>query len=467
MTQEEATEATSRILAFEKSYGKDAASYGVYSDKSFGEYGAAKESLSLDELAALCPNFPVIKTIEKFGKDRSGVFSVMKKDWLASFNQVWTEENLETLKLVTEAKIIHECAPYLDTGASDLIRTMTGKPALDARTNAISACDRNEAFAHLLGKIYVSDNFTEKDIDNITSLAEELIDSSKELLAATSWLNDGSREKMLEKLDNMRLNILSPDGGYIDFGDLRLTPSEEGGTLLSNYFKVKAYINEKNNEKIGKPAEARIPWECYTPSVVNCFYDPDSNSINVMPGFAATDMYRTDMTDEELLGAIGWVIAHEISHGFDFAGGQFDAYGVGNSIIDEDDIQEYLSITERLVGYLDKVEALPGVFVSGNSIKVEAGADLIGLELVMDAAKKIDRIFDYKSFFRQTAAIYCMVTPSQDIVRMLMESDAHPLNYLRTNVCVQMFDELYETYGIREGDGMYLKPEDRIVFFGQ
>ena len=464
-SQEEVQAKTQEIFAFERAYGKDAGATNVYLKQDYGAYGAATENLSLDELAALCPNYPVKQTIEKFGKGNSPFYSVMSKKWLETFNSLWTEENLETLKLVITAKILHECEPYLDTAVSDIYRAMVGQQPIDAQGNAANVINQNQTFAQLVAKIYVGDNYSDGDIARLTDLTYDLINHFKKLIESTSWLSDSSKEKILLKLDEMHMNILAPEGDYIDFSDLALTPSEEGGSLVSNYLKIKHYINGKINERIGQSAKARVSWEHFTPATVNCFYDPDNNSINILPGFLACGMYTSDMSEEELLGSIGWVIAHEISHGFDFAGSQFDAYGMGNSLFGEEDLKDYMEHVDRLVAYFDTIEPLPGVFVTGNSVKVEAAADLIGMQIVLETAKETED-FDYEAFYKQTAKSYCQVLPNTEMVQMLIGGDGHPLNYLRTNVNAQMFDEFYETFDVKDGDGMYLPEDMRTRFWG-
>ena len=465
-SQEDANMKTQEILNFERNYGKDAGATNVYLKQEYGVFGAAVENLSLDELTALCPNYPVKETLEKFGKINSPFYSVLSKKWLETFNTMWTEENLDTIKLVITAKILHECESYLDIRVTNAVRAMSGLQPLDAQANAANVINQNKTFAQLLAKIYIADNYDDGDVARLTTLTYDLIGSFKKLIDKTTWLSDSSREKMLLKLDEMHMNILSPEGGYIDFSNLTLTPAQEGGSLVTNYLALKAYVEGKINERIGQPAQARMAWEHFTPSTVNCFYDQDNNSINILPGFLATGMYTRDMSEEELLGGIGWVIGHEISHGFDFAGSQYDAYGTGNSLFGEEDLKEYLARVDKVVAYYDTLEPLPGVYVIGNLVKVEAAADLIGLQLVLETAKGTDGL-DYEKFFGRTANIYAQVLPSPDIVQMYVGGDGHPLNYLRTNVNVQMYDELYDTFGIQEGDGMYLPKEQRIHFWGE
>ena len=120
------------------------------------------------------------------------------------------------------------------------------------------------------------------------------------------------------------MGILEPDGGYYDFSGLKLTPSSEGGTLFSNYLALKACINKQENSLIGKPAKANLAWKACNPLMANCFYDPFSNSVNVLPGFMFSYNCPKDATESQMQGGLGTVIAHEISHAFDYAGSQCD-----------------------------------------------------------------------------------------------------------------------------------------------
>ncbi len=127
-------------------------------------------------------------------------------------------------------------------------------------------------------------------------------------------------------------------------------------------------------------------------------------------------------------------------------------------------INELLAFEKSYAKYIDSIEVLPDTYASGDRWKAEAGADLIGLELVMTVAEKTSG-FDYEELFKNTTYLYLEVVPSADILYIYLLIDGHPLKNLRTNINVQMFDKLYETYGIAEGDGMYLPPEKRLHFY--
>lgn len=453
------------LMDLEKSYAKYAGYNDCFLDMPFGAFGDSTENMSLDELAALCPNFPIKQTAEKFGKDASEYFSVWVKDWLPHFSSIWTEDNLELLKLFTQAKVVHECEPFLDPSVYDPVREIMGLAPMSAEENASQVCDRGFVLSQLLGKIYTADCCSKSDMARITGLAERLIASFKKLVGQTSWVSSAAKEKMLKKLDLMRICIMEPDGGYLDFSDLGLIPSESGGSLLGNYLKIKAWYNEKDNRLLAEDALAQFSWNYLNLSRISCAYESDTNSIMISPGFIASIEYSQNMSDEDLYAMAGWIIAHEISHAFDYTGAQLDAYGRGENVLDEQGINSFLALTEKLASYLDTIEVLPGVNLSGQRVKGEAAADIIGLQVTLDATEGIAG-FDYEKFFESFSNYLFMSIPSRENAQLLL-SDEHPLHYIRANVSAQMAERFYDTYGVREGDGMYLPESSRIVFLGK
>lgn len=334
--------------------------------------------------------------------------ALMDLSWLEAFNEIWTEDNLDKLKTLTMVQVIHECKNFLDQSVYNPIRS---QPIGDGQTNALIACNMPGTFAELIGKIYVADHYSEEDMARLTELAEGLITTFRELLDETSWLSDSSKEKMTMKLDNLRLNLLIPDGGYHDYSDLVLTRSEDGGTLLGNYLTLKAYHNEKENELLGQSALSDMNWRYYGPSFANASYEAKENCINLFPGFISSGyMYHTDMSDEEMYGKVGWVIAHEMSHGFDYKNSQMDAYGLGNSIFEGDDLDDYLGKVDQVVSYFNTLEPFPGIFENGMLVRGEASADMIGIQLLPEKAKG-ESDFDHEAFFRSCAEEYERILP--------------------------------------------------------
>lgn len=444
--------------------------YGTYTDMSKenlrAEYGAEAKSLktyTMDELQAACPNFPIKETYAKLGKDKADEYIVYYPEWVAAFNEVWTEENFETLRAMTAVKVLRECSPYIDPSLYDGLTRYSVSIPVSADEFAYAACDKPTTFGQVVAKTYVEQYLGEEAWQDLTDLSNDLIDSYIVLVNNTPWLDSQSKAAIIEKIDNMQLNVLYPDGGYFDYSGLNLVPSDQGGTLIGNYLRVKEYNNQCEAALIGTDALANSAWLIFTPTELNCFYDCTSNSINIFPGFVTSSMYTTDMSDEEMLAGIGFVMGHEISHAFDFTGSQFNAYGEGVSVYSDGDVQEFVDRRQRLADYFSTIEVEPGVFVNGVEKSTEAAADLCGLQVLLEHAKTLDS-FDYEKFFGRFA--YNWASSYPPIYKSLLYVDVHPLDNLRVNVSAQMFDEFYSTFGVVEGDGMYLAPEDRIIMWG-
>ena len=441
-----------------KAYNETTASLADY-----GYISNAPHRLTLEELDSLCSRFPLTATLKKFGKDQAPGYIVLYPDWLKALDALWTEENLDKLKLLTGYKVLMEAAPFLSTDPVNETRAESGLAALDATANPWNVCNRSETFGHLLGKLYAEKVLGNELKEQLTTMTKELIDTYRTLLNETEWLSAESREKAMEKLDNMRLCVLEPDGGYYDFSSLKLTPTSEGGTFFGNYLTLKAYLNEQENSYIGKPAKADLAWKSVNPTSVNCFYDPFSNSVNLLPGFMFSYNCPKDATEEQMLGGLGTVIAHELSHAFDYAGSQCDAYGRGIAFLTEADRETFLGKVKAVEDYYNAITVLPGVNCNGTFLRVENTADLAGIKAAALLAKT--KGLDLKAFFRENAKLYATAVP--EAVSTALLNDTHAFPYLRVNVNLQMVDEFYEAFDVREGDGMYVKPEERLKTWGK
>ena len=458
----QAAELAERMFDLEKSYGKDEDAQ-AYRDAGYGAQAQAVKFLTFDELAAACPNFPMRKTLAKLGENTGEGAIVMYPEWLSSFNDVWTEENFELLRTMTAVKVLRECSDFIAPSLYANMRAKLRQNVPTADEFAYAACNKVETFAQLLAKTYVEQELGARTAEKLEALANGLIDSYIDLVEATPWLDAQSREAIVDKIDNMALNVLYPDGGYFDYSGLKLTPSNAGGTLLGNYLAIKAYNDRLEAALIGKPARASATWLYVRPTLRNCFYDSVSNSVNIFPGYVTSAVYSEDMSAEELLAGMGFTVAHEISHAFDYSGSQFDAYGRPIAVFIGDDVQEFLAIRQKIAERYSTFEVLPGVYVDGEVTSVEATADLCGLQAALAHARSIEG-FDYEKFFGRFALSWA-TTYSSAYANLLL-ADAHAPANLRVNASAQMVEEFYSTYGVAEGDAMYVAPDDRIAMWG-
>ena len=178
-------------------------------------------------------------------------------------------------------------------------------------------------------------------------------------------------------------------------------------------------------------------------------------------GMMGDPFFSDDMSTEELYASMGafWV-GHEVSHAFDSVGSQFDAEGNFHNWWSGEDLKLFTQRVHKLDDYLDTIVAFGDYHVLGSNVDTEMTADMMGVKCALMMASKVEG-FDYDAFFKKYAQMNAQLSVFSFELKMLTQN-AHPLEYLRTNVPVQQFEEFYETYGVTEGDAMYLAPEDRI-----
>lgn len=452
-----------RLMSFEKAHGKYLEGQSTFLKMDFGAYAQAlsESYYSLDELCSLCPNFPLRETLAKCGKAGSPEY-MTTKEWAEAFNGLWTQQNLGAIKDMAKANIVAETRSLHDPSLMNQMLAFSGEEPLDADAFAFQASDDMNTFGQLLGKMYVDEKLGPKAKERLTKLSELIVEEYKELVNETAWMSDDSKTNVIEKLDHMSLNILEPESGYFDYSGLELTPTEKGGTLLSNYLKLKQYRYDCESKMIGQPAVSSPLWYSVAPTVMNAFYSPESNSINIYPGFVTSFVYSDDMSDAELLGRMGWVIGHEVSHGFDYQGAQIDAYGKPNPVVTEADVDKFVTKCTTLAFCYQDIEMEPGLMVDGQNVVGEAAADLSGMQVALEILAKEHG--DREQFFEAAASMWAQVIPLE--LFPVYATDVHPLSNLRVNVNAQMFDAFYDTFDVEEGDGMYLSPKERIVIWG-
>jgi putative endopeptidase len=197
------------------------------------------------------------------------------------------------------------------------------------------------------------------------------------------------------------------------------------------------------------------------PLMTNAGYTSDQNSMYIFAGIVADPIYNENMTDEEFYGHLAHVIGHEISHAFDPIGSEYDKDGNLKNWWTEEDQKAFNERAEKLVKYYDTITIWTGQNVSGELDQTELVADMGSMKAMLTLAKA-KKDFDYEAFFKAYAELWRTLA-SRENDYFAATQDPHPAHYLRTNVVVQQFEEFYETFGVKEGDGMYLAPEDRVA----
>ena len=419
-------------------------------------YQKINHTYTLEELESLCSQFPLGKLTEASGYKEGKKFLVEQPDYLKKLDELYTEENLENIKSYMLAGWVAAMADSLDQEAFDLNlvcdKIQSGAEGrLEDEEYAFEAVQ--STLTEPLEQTFLKKYDASKKKQDITRLCKDIIAVYREMLKEQEWMSQETKEKALEKLENIKINAVYPDKWY-DYSGLHLDGL--------SYVECQKAISDFNRERDWKRTNQKVDRDEWTVDTLetNAYYNPQDNSINILLGILGGEFYREDMTREQLYGGTGIFIGHEISHAFDPTGAQFDKDGSLSNWWTDEDMAAFKARAEKLIAYYDTITAFGGQKVHGKNVQGEAIADMAGMKSILTLAEDTEG-FDYDALFRQYATIWRELSNHEREYDSLNQ-DSHPLNYLRTNVTLQQFDKFYETYSIQPGDNMYLAPDDRV-----
>ena len=321
----------------------------------------------------------------------------------------------------------------------------------------------DERLARQLTKLVVPAAFEQSYIElegdeetkqEVANLIEDILGGYKDLINDIDWLSRNSRRRVLKKLEKMSYVSCYSDY-YKNFAKVD-DSNLDATSLLDLYSRyASTAINQSINHVL--PDEFSWAWDTMSSYTVNAFYTTQYNSFVILNGLVQ-GLIRDDV--EELYGMLGFVIGHEITHAFDSSGSYFDEHGSYNDLMSGDDREKFNAKVDNLIDFYDNITLFDDTMVDGERINGEATADMGGIKVMLQLAKKIPD-FDYDHFFRAAAKTWCE-QPYDDSYLDQMLQDSHPFAYLRANVTLAQFDEFIETYDIGPGDGMYIPENQRV-----
>ncbi len=422
----------------------------------------SNNEMTYEEVKSLSGRYPLTDIIEAMGYTYDGIYVVSEPEYLKKLNEIYTEENFEKIKSLIYIDAVETMVEYGDRDMYDHDLDMYEK--YYGYVNRLS--DDEMAYYKLgdilngpLSKLYVDEFGDERDKRKLENICRDVIGTYRTMLEENDWASEDTREYAIKKLDNMELRIAWPDQ-MEDFSDLSFTGLSLIESLNAIYERDLAQDNSLPGTKMDPDDWGRD----VNLLEVNAFYSPADNAICLPIGMMGEPFFGHNMKKEELYASIAafW-LGHEISHSFDSNGSQYDADGNLKNWWNEEDRKEFLKRIDKLSDYMDSVVPFGTYHVVGSNIDTEMAADMTGLQCALRMAE-YETDFDYDLFFKKYAELNASIRPYGNELECLLQ-DPHPLDYLRTNVPVQQFEEFYETYDVREGDRMYLAPEDRLLIW--
>ncbi|MGZ9413564.1 M13 family metallopeptidase [Mycoplasma sp. Z386] len=454
-TEEEANKLISNAIKFDDIY-KDY----ILSSIEQANYVALYNLKTKDEYNLYTKQFVISDLLESLVSQKVEAVSVSNIRLYENFDKIFSNENFEFYKSFLFIRNLLQTTKFL----SEEIRIKAGEfgrkvYSIETYRNLENfAFDiANEYFGMPLGMYYAENYFGKKAKENIEHMVSNMINVYKMRLNNNTWLSKETIQKALTKLSTIQVMIGFPEVIRPYYSKFKVKTYEEGGNLFENALKFNKYLVEYALSLFGKTEDKRY-WSM-SPATVNAYYNPLKNQIVFPAAILADPFYNLNRPSSYNYGSIGCVIAHEISHGFDNHGAQFDEKGKLNNWWTDKDREEFAKRTQATINLFDKVETDFGP-VNGELTVSENIADLGGFDCALEAAKQ-EKDFDAKNFFESWATSWRIILKEGAAKRQL-ESDVHSPGKVRANVILGNNDLFLETYEISSSDKMFISKEKRV-----
>ncbi len=324
-----------------------------------------------------------------------------------------------------------------------------------------------------IGELYVEQYFPESSKKYMEGLVENLRNALCKHIMHLPWMSDDTKVQAMKKLNTITVKIGYPDK-WKDYTDLNVDPSL---SFYENVHNAQLWANDQYLAKWGKPVD-RSEWHM-TPQTINAYYNPLNNEIVFPAGILQAPFFDPEASDAENYGGIGVVIGHELTHGFDDQGCQFDANGNLENWWTAEDAEAFSKLTKGLADQYSEVEVLPGLHANGEYTLGENIADQGGLRVAMtaflDSQKKkgvditsqealIDGFDPMQVFYMNFANLWAQNIRPEEI-RVLTVSDVHSLGKNRVNVAIKNIEPFFKSFGIVEGDPMFRPENERVIIW--
>lgn len=433
----------------------------VLSSEEGSEYAKLYHPYDWADFTKLAPELPLDKIVtEILGTLPDKVIVPEERFWTEFAAEYYSEKNWPLLKAVLLNGAATAYTSYLTEEIRVLsgayARTLSGTPQAMAQKKAAFYLAQGP-FNQALGLWYAGEKFSAEAKADVEAKVATMIAVYKDRLSKNEWLKPETRDKAITKL-----NVITPHIGYPEKLPETYAKKviDENLTLLENAQALAKISIVHSWSKWNKPVD-RSEW--HMPAhMVNAYYDPQQNQIVFPAAILQAPFYSLEQSSSANYGGIGAVIAHEISHAFDTNGASFDEYGSLNNWWTEEDYAAFQERTDKVVAQFDGIDFAGGK-VNGKLTVSENVADLGGLAAALEAAKKEDD-FSAEDYFTNFVTIWRMKA-RDEYLKLLISVDVHAPGKLRTNVQLPNFDEFHETFDVKDGDGMWREPSDRVIIW--
>jgi putative endopeptidase len=428
--------------------------------------------MTVAELQELAPAINWKAHLEGVGVKDIETIIVTDVGYFKAMSNVFTARSIDDIKLLLRWNTINNALGLLSTDLETAnwefyAKEMRGAKAQRPR-NERALGNLNGAIGEALGKLYVEKMFPAEAKEKAKEMIDNVMLGFEARIAQLPWMSDVTKEKALEKLHKLTVKIAYPDK-WKDYAALQVKGIKNGGSYFENSINVTKWNYNKEMAKLGQEVD-RTEWGM-SPQTVNAYFNPVNNEI-VFPAAILQPPFYDYRADEAVnYGGIGAVIGHEISHSFDDSGARFDGDGNLKNWWTEDDSSKFKEIGGKLIKQYSDIIAIDSMHLNGEYTLGENIGDLGGVQAAYEGLQiflkkngtpaKIDGYTAEQRFFLSWGTIWRTKMRDEALKNLIMTNTHSPGMY-RAYMPLKNVDAFYTAFDVKEGDNMYLKPEDRV-----
>lgn len=425
---------------------------------------------TLEQVDSVCPAMDWDGYLKAMFLPKVETMCVMQTASLEKVNDLLTNKSEQAIRDYLAFSLIDAASNYL----SDDFREVSFK-----MSSVISGAEQdkpmwkralavpNGMLGEALGQLYVEKYFPESSKTRMVELVNNLKIALGEHIESLTWMSGETKAKALDKLNAIGVKIGYPDK-WKDYSEINVDPNKY---YWENVKVASLFHTKDSNKKCGKLVD-KSEWHM-TPQTVNAYYSPSSNEICFPAGILQAPFFSPDVLDADNYGAIGVVIGHEMTHGFDDNGRKFNKEG---NMIDwwtEEDANKFNELADKLVAQFDSIVVLGDQHANGRLTLGENIADQGGLRIAYSAYLKTQEAKEGKTvngftpaqrFYLSYANVWAGNIRDAEILRRT-KTDEHSLGKWRVNATLKNIAPFYDAFGIKEGDAMFLAPAKRVIIW--
>lgn len=427
--------------------------------------------MTLEQLYKEYPALRFDAYLDAMGIPAQSKIVLEQPSYFKALNRIVAKTNPRILRHYLQAQLLSGACGYISDDFTDasfdfFSAQMSGIKEQKPRWKRAMQAP-NSILGEAVGEMYVAKYFPEKDKQKMLQIVKNIQKGLSEHVASLDWMSEQTKARAQEKLSSFIIKIGYPDK-WKDYSTLEIDAQK---SYYQNLREASLWSMRDNLSKLGRPVD-KTEWGM-TPQTVNAYYNPTTNEICFPAGILQPPFFNPNADDAVNYGAIGVVISHEMTHGFDDQGRLFDKDGNLNNWWTEEDAASFKAKADKLVAQFDAVQIQDGLYANGSATLGENIADQGGLRIAFTAMKNsfggkepkpIDGFTAEQRFYLAYAILWGQNITPQECARLTL-LDVHSLGRNRVNVSLRNLQDFFDAFDIKEGDKMFRPEEERVVIW--